>query len=192
VLDRLAGGARPANYGTHLFYALLLVAGAVAAYIAGRNSSGGEAHTRLGIAGAAVLVLLAYVLVRHVHPPRLHGLALTVAPEQVEPGGALTVTAERTRGPARGVQVGLVGTEIWTRRSTDHKGRPMSVERTNVRYEDWRELPEAGATLRVEIPPYAQPTSRGRGTRVFWTVVARRPRRLWYDPRVVRVVKVGH
>ena len=186
---RYTRASRPANYGMHLFYAALLVGGAVAVYLVGKNSSGGSAHTRLGIAGAPVLLLLAYLLLRHVHPPRVRGVALRVSPEEVRAGGDLTVTVDMTRDTP--IEVGLVCTTIYEHKTTDGKGRPWVVERGYTSHESWRDV-HRSTTVRFELPLHAQPSevTQRPESRIVWTAVARRRRRRMYDRQTVELVTV--
>jgi hypothetical protein len=173
----------------HLVYTVLLVGGAVTVYLIGKNSSGGSAHTRLGIAGAAVLLVLAYVLIRHVHPPRVRGVSLRVSPEEVRAGEELTVVVDMTRDTP--VEVGLVGTKIYEHKTTDAKGRPWVVERSYPTHEQWQEA-DRSTTLRFELPLHAQPSelTKRPKARTVWTVIARRRRRLMYDRQTVELVTV--
>ena len=171
---------------------LLLAGGGVAAYIAGKNSTGGSTHTQYGIAGAVALFVCAYLLLRRVHPPPIWGLSLE-APEPAEPGQEVSVKVDLARGSGAGIEVGIVGATVWQRRTTDHKGRPRVVELTNVLYEDWKELPAdaSPASLRFMLPLYAQPSGKNKPReRTFWKVVARRRRRLMFDRRVARTLTV--
>ena len=189
MTGRYTRASRPANYGMHLFYAALLVGGAVTVYLIGKNSTGGSAHTRLGIAGGLVLLLLAYLLLRHVHPPSVRGVTLHVSPEEVRAGGELTVTVDMTREAP--TEVGLVCTTIYEHKATDSTGRPWVIERGYAGHEEWREA-DRSTTLRFELPLHAQPSEvkKRPKTHVVWTVVARRRRRRMYDRQTVQVVTV--
>jgi hypothetical protein len=130
--------------------------------------------------------------VRRVQPPRLRGVELRVSPEQVEPGGELTVRVERTRASRRALQVGLVGTLVSVERYSDAQGRPQTRERGTVLHETWQDVP-AGTPpgpLRFRVPDGASPSSKTGDSRVFWRVVARRPGRLRFDAHAARVVVV--
>jgi hypothetical protein len=185
----LTSAARPANYWTIVFFALLFAAGAVTCVAIGQSRYG-DTERLLGFAGAAACVVCAWLLFRRVHPPRLYGVTLTVTPTEVGRGDEVSVTVDVRRGG--GIEVGLVGSLITEEHYTDHQGRRQSRERRTVIHEKWHDLPDGGTTqaLRFKVPLHGQGTVKTKDRRVSWAVVARKPARGRFDRHRVQVIRV--
>jgi hypothetical protein len=183
----LTSAARPANYWTIVFFALCFAGGAVALVLVGQSRYD-DTEKLLSYGGAAASSLVAFGMYRWVHPPRLHGLSLSVSPGEVGRGDELSVAVELRRGS--GIQVGLVGSLVTKEYFTDNQGRRQSRERRSLIHEKWHDLPDGGLAepLRFKVPLHAQGTVKTKDRRVSWAVVARKPARGRFDrQRILRV-----
>jgi hypothetical protein len=182
----------PPGAGTKLFIAaLLVIGGAVLAVYSitlrddAVSEGAGNAALGVGVGIGLLFVLGAWGLVRKVFPPKLRGLHITCAQQEVRRGGFVDVQFEVTN-PSKvgeGLELGLVCTEFYDVETTDANGNSSRNTHDAPAHEDWRpQTPEGGTrNVRFEVPREAPYSYRGGCLSFVWRVSAREPKKLRFD-----------
>ena len=113
------------------------------------------------------------------------GLEVRVAPGEVARGEEVdaTVSVDDPRRMER-LEVGLVCTEEYSRRSEDERGYPRELTAYATAYEEWVPLAGEGEqTVRLKVPADGPFSYQGGHLKYRWHAVARGVRRLRPDLR---------